>query len=66
MEFTDALSQGLDLLTAVLIGALILVLLVISANVANLVLTRSLARSNELAVRRARRDARPADWPDIR
>ena len=53
MEFTAALSQGLDRLTAVLIGALILVLLVISANVANLVLTRSLARSNELAVRAA-------------
>ena len=52
-RFTEAMSQGLELLTAVLVGALLLVLLVIAANIANLVLARTSARSGELAVRTA-------------
>jgi len=53
LRFTDALSRGLELLTAVLVACLVLVLLVISANIAQLVLARTFARSGELAVRSA-------------
>jgi putative ABC transport system permease protein len=53
LRFTEAMSQGLELLTAVLVGSLVLVLLVIAANIANLVLARTSTRARELAVRTA-------------
>jgi predicted permease len=53
LRFTEALSQGLELLTAALVGCLVLVLVVIAANIANLVLARTVSKSRELAVRTA-------------
>jgi putative ABC transport system permease protein len=53
LRFTDALSRGLELLSLALVACLVLVLVVIAANIANLVLARTVARSRELAVRAA-------------
>lgn len=53
LRFTEAVSRGLEVLSFVLISSLVLMLVVISANVANLVLARTAARSKELAVRTA-------------
>lgn len=53
LPFVEALSEGLDLFAALVVAVLLMLLLVISANVANLVLARSMARSSELAVRTA-------------
>ncbi len=53
MEFTEALSQGLELANLVLVTCLVLVLLVIAANIGNLVFARTVARARELAVRTA-------------
>ena len=51
--FVEALSRGLDLLNTALVAVLVMVLIVISANIANLVLARTISRRNELAVRTA-------------
>jgi hypothetical protein len=53
LPFVEALSQGLNLFATVVVAILLMILLVISANVANLVLARSMARSTELAIRTA-------------
>jgi putative ABC transport system permease protein len=53
LPFIEALSQGLDLFATVVVAVLLMILIVISANVANLVLARSMARSTELAIRTA-------------
>jgi predicted permease len=50
LRFTDAISRGLAILNGIMVTALVLVLLVISANVANLVLARTISRARELAV----------------
>jgi predicted permease len=51
VPFAEALSRGLDVLMASLVFALVLVVLVIAANVGNLVLARTLSRTTELAIR---------------
>lgn len=51
--YVESLSRGLEVLAGSLVFVLVLVLLVIAANVANLVRARSLARSSELAIRSA-------------
>jgi predicted permease len=53
MTFTQAMSSGLGLLSALLVSCLVAVLLVIAANVGNLVLARTLARARELALHTA-------------
>ena len=53
LPFTEAISQGIELLGVVLVSCLLLVLVVIAANIANLVLARTVSRSRELAVRTA-------------
>jgi putative ABC transport system permease protein len=53
LPFIKALSEGLDILATAVVAVLLLVLIVIAANVGNLVLTRTMARSSELAVRSA-------------
>jgi hypothetical protein len=53
LYFTDALPRALEVLGAILVGGLVLVLVVIAANIANLVLARAHSRSRELAVRTA-------------
>lgn len=53
LPLIEAVSQGLDILAGALVAVLVMVLLVISASVANLVLARTLSRSTELAVRTA-------------
>jgi putative ABC transport system permease protein len=53
VPFVEALSRGIDVLAGVLVAALVLMLLVIAASVANLVLARTQARATELAVRAA-------------
>ena len=53
MTFGEAMSRGLQMLTYVLVGSLVAVLLVIAANVGNLVLARTLARARELALHTA-------------
>ena len=53
LPFIEAQSQGVEMLAAAVVAVLVMVLVVIAANVANLVLTRTLARSSELAIRSA-------------
>ena len=53
MTFSDAMSRGLELLSFVLVSCLVAVLLVIAANVGNLVLARTLARAREFALHTA-------------
>jgi predicted permease len=53
LPFIEAQSQGVAMLASAVVAVLVMVLVVIAANVANLVLTRTLARSSELAIRSA-------------
>lgn len=53
VRFTEAMSRGLELVTGILVATLVVVLLVIASNIANLVLARTFARARELAVRTA-------------
>jgi predicted permease len=53
LPFIEAQSQGVAMLAGAVVAVLVMVLVVIAANVANLVLTRTLARSSELAIRSA-------------
>ena len=50
VRFTESMSRGLAVLNGIMLGALVLVLIVIAANVANLVLARTMSRARELAV----------------